>query len=71
MYYPCKFCGTWEHVEALYPKKPEYYPKGSGIATVCLKTGVEDSSNFLFLVFSIIMKVIYITRGTALGSREI
>ena len=37
-------------------KRNNYVPKGTAITKVCLSTGVEDCSNFLLPVFSVVME---------------
>ena len=56
LYYACRFCNSYQHVGAMCQNRPIYVPKGTAITKVCLNMGVEDSSNFLLPVFSIVME---------------
>ena len=56
LYNPCRFCKSNQHVGAMCQKRNNYVPKGTAITKVCLSTGVEDCSNFLLPVFSVVME---------------
>ena len=56
LFNPCRFCKAHNHVGAMCQKRTSYSPKGSAITRVCLSTEVEDCSNFLLPVFTIVME---------------